>query len=109
MGCWWGEEKSEIRNKSEMCELRETVGTHACECGYYGDPKRECRCSPREVQRYRQRISGPLLDRIDIHVEVPAAGLNGLCGFKSRDGSSAAAEFVRLNTHALQHGDEEIA
>jgi len=43
-----------------------------CKCGYFGDPKRECRCSPNDVQRYRDRISGPLLDRIDIHVEVPA-------------------------------------
>lgn len=43
-----------------------------CPCGYHGDLKRECRCSPRQVQQYRQRISGPLLDRIDIHVEVPA-------------------------------------
>ncbi len=43
-----------------------------CRCGYFGDPKRECRCSPREVENYRNRISGPLLDRIDIHVEAPA-------------------------------------
>jgi magnesium chelatase family protein len=40
-------------------------------CGYYGDSKRECRCSPRQIETYRQRISGPLLDRIDIHCEVP--------------------------------------
>ncbi|RYD84866.1 MAG: ATP-binding protein [Verrucomicrobiaceae bacterium] len=40
-------------------------------CGYYGDIKRECRCSPVQIERYRQRISGPLLDRIDLHVEVP--------------------------------------
>src|SRR4029077_2650571 len=46
--------------------------THPCKCGYFGDPKRECRCSPNDVQRYRDRISGPLLDRIDIHVEVPS-------------------------------------
>ena len=43
-----------------------------CPCGYFGDLKRECRCSPVQVQRYRQRISGPLLDRIDLHIEVPA-------------------------------------
>lgn len=42
-----------------------------CPCGYAGDLKRECRCSPTTIQRYRQRISGPLLDRIDLHVEVP--------------------------------------
>ena len=43
-----------------------------CKCGYYGDTRRACRCSPPEVQRYRERISGPLLDRIDLHVEVAA-------------------------------------
>ncbi len=43
-----------------------------CPCGYFGDPKRECRCSPGQVERYRQKISGPLLDRIDLHVEAPA-------------------------------------
>ncbi len=48
------------------------MATHPCPCGYHGDLKRECRCSPRQVQQYRQRISGPLLDRIDIHVDVPA-------------------------------------
>ena len=40
-------------------------------CGYYGDLKRECRCGPVVIQKYRARISGPLLDRIDLHVEVP--------------------------------------
>ncbi len=42
-----------------------------CPCGYYGDMKRECRCSTRQIEHYRQKISGPLLDRIDLHVEVP--------------------------------------
>ncbi|GIW46858.1 MAG: ATP-dependent protease [Deltaproteobacteria bacterium] len=41
-----------------------------CPCGYLGDPKRECLCSPIQIQRYRARVSGPLLDRIDIHIEV---------------------------------------
>ncbi len=42
-----------------------------CPCGYYGDPVRECTCSPIMISRYQKRISGPLLDRIDIHIEVP--------------------------------------
>jgi len=42
-----------------------------CPCGYYGDPVRECKCTPHQVERYISRLSGPLLDRIDIHVEVP--------------------------------------
>ncbi len=43
-----------------------------CACGFHGDPKRTCRCAPLQVERYRDRISGPLLDRIDLHVEAPA-------------------------------------
>ncbi len=42
-----------------------------CPCGYYTDPRRQCKCSPFQVERYLSRISGPLIDRIDIHVEVP--------------------------------------
>jgi magnesium chelatase family protein len=42
-----------------------------CPCGYFGDPERECTCSMQMVQRYQKRISGPLMDRIDIHIEVP--------------------------------------
>ncbi len=43
-----------------------------CQCGFYGDANRECRCTPGMIQRYLGKISGPLLDRIDIHIEVPA-------------------------------------
>ncbi|HET8704814.1 MAG TPA: YifB family Mg chelatase-like AAA ATPase, partial [Pseudomonadales bacterium] len=42
-----------------------------CPCGYSGDPTGRCRCSPEQVQKYRQKLSGPLLDRIDMHVEIP--------------------------------------
>jgi len=44
---------------------------HPCPCGWYGDAIHECTCTPATVTRYQKRISGPLLDRIDIHVEVP--------------------------------------
>jgi magnesium chelatase family protein len=45
---------------------------HGCPCGYYADSKHECRCTYQQIHRYRSKISGPLLDRIDIHVVVPA-------------------------------------
>jgi magnesium chelatase family protein len=46
-----------------------------CPCGYLGHPERECVCTPYQVQKYRAKVSGPLLDRIDLHVEVPALRL----------------------------------
>ncbi|MEX2578039.1 MAG: YifB family Mg chelatase-like AAA ATPase [Verrucomicrobiales bacterium] len=49
-----------------------------CPCGYLGDSSRECRCSPNQIEKYRQRISGPLLDRIDLHVDVPAVDYKDL-------------------------------
>jgi magnesium chelatase family protein len=65
-----------------------------CPCGYHGDLKRECRCSPRQVQQYRQRISGPLLDRIDIHVEVPAVQYKDISSKESGEPSEAIRERV---------------
>jgi magnesium chelatase family protein len=51
-----------------------------CPCGYYTDTRHKCSCSPQQIQKYMARISGPLLDRIDIHVEVPALGYDELAG-----------------------------
>nr|MBA3317532.1 YifB family Mg chelatase-like AAA ATPase [Gemmatimonadales bacterium] len=51
-----------------------------CPCGYLGDTVHPCRCSPIDVERYRSRVSGPLLDRIDIHLEVPAVAYRDLVG-----------------------------
>jgi magnesium chelatase family protein len=59
-----------------------------CPCGYSGDTRHQCTCSPSQIHRYRQRVSGPLLDRIDIHVEVPAVPYKDLsneyCGESSK-------------------------
>lgn len=49
-----------------------------CHCGYLTDTTRACRCSPQEIQKYRSRLSGPLLDRIDLHIEVPAVPIREL-------------------------------
>ena len=59
-----------------------------CPCGYFTDPRHECRCTPRQIQAYMGRISGPLLDRIDIHIEVPAVPYRELRA--ARDGASSA-------------------
>lgn len=65
-----------------------------CPCGYYGDPKRECRCSPPQIERYRQRISGPLLDRVDIHSEVPLLEYRELNSGDSGEKSEVVRERV---------------
>jgi magnesium chelatase family protein len=58
-----------------------------CPCGHFGDPRHECSCTHPQIERYRGRISGPLLDRIDLHVEVPAVKLEEL---KGRPGERSA-------------------
>ena len=58
-----------------------------CPCGYYGDNVKECSCTPYQVQRYRSRVSGPILDRIDLHVEVPRIELKDLKNDKQEESS----------------------
>jgi magnesium chelatase family protein len=60
-----------------------------CPCGFLGDPKRECSCTYLQIQRYRSKISGPLLDRIDIHMEVPPVQFKELAGNESGETSAA--------------------
>ncbi len=65
-----------------------------CPCGYLGDPSRECRCSPNQIEKYRNRISGPLLDRIDLHVDVPAVNYQELRSDKTGESSAVIRERV---------------
>ena len=59
------------RQAEFLAHFQLVAAMNPCPCGYLGDPSGRCRCTPDQVQRYRQRISGPLLDRIDLQVEVP--------------------------------------
>ena len=65
-----------------------------CPCGYLGDPTHECRCTQRQILKYQQRVSGPLLDRIDIQVGVNAVPVKDLTGLPSGEPSSAVRERV---------------
>jgi len=65
-----------------------------CPCGYHGDPGHDCSCTPLQIQRYMGRISGPLLDRIDIHIEVPAVKFKELSGEPTGESSKAVRERV---------------
>jgi magnesium chelatase family protein len=75
-------------------EFMLVAAMNPCPCGYFGDLKRECRCSPVQVQRYRQRISGPLLDRIDLHIEVPAVEYRDVASERMEESSGAIRERV---------------
>lgn len=59
-----------------------------CNCGFHGDLTRSCRCTPLQIQRYISKISGPLLDRIDIHINVPAVRVSELSAQESGEGSA---------------------
>ncbi|HEY5999505.1 MAG TPA: YifB family Mg chelatase-like AAA ATPase [bacterium] len=92
-----------------------------CRCGFRGDRLRSCTCTPREVDAYRARISGPLLDRIDLHVEVPALSYEeiaaapageGTVAVRSRVESARARQRERLHEAAMhcnaQMGAREV-
>jgi magnesium chelatase family protein len=65
-----------------------------CVCGFFNDPTRECRCSPIQIQRYISKISGPLLDRIDLHIDVPAVKFKDLASNIPAEASSSIRERV---------------
>ena len=67
-----------------------------CRCGYYGDPNHTCTCTPEQVRRYLSKISGPLLDRIDIQVEVPAVTYDEMAD-KTRSGEPSSAVRARVD------------
>jgi magnesium chelatase family protein len=82
-----------------------------CPCGYFGDLKRECRCGPLQVQRYWQRISGPLLDRLDLHIEVPAVEYRDIASTRTEEGSAAIRERVqraREQQHVRFRSDKKV-
>jgi magnesium chelatase family protein len=74
-----------------------------CACGYLGDTARPCRCSPIDVERYRARVSGPLLDRIDIHLEVPAVAYQDLVGARPEEPSTAIRARVERAREIQRH------
>ncbi len=67
-----------------------------CPCGYLGDAKHACRCSTPQIQRYRSKVSGPLMDRIDIHVEVPAVAFRDLTAAAQGERSASIRRRVTL-------------
>ena len=76
--------------------------TQQCPCGYWGDGSDRCRCEPEHVARYRSRVSGPLLDRLDLHVEVPSVPFASLTDETRGEGSAAVrARVVRARQRQM--------
>jgi len=73
-----------------------------CPCGYFNDKSRDCMCTPPMIQRYVSKVSGPLLDRIDIHIEVPAVQYKELRGASATEGSAEIRDRV-LRAREIQH------
>ncbi len=83
-----------------------------CPCGYYGHPSRECRCTGNAVERYMQKVSGPLLDRIDLHVEVQPVEYDAISAPKGGEGSSEIRRRVQKARDfqaARSDGEEPVA
>ena len=86
------------------------VSANPCPCGFYGDSSGRCVCSEHEIQRYTKKISGPLLDRIDIHVEVPSVSYADLSGLPSGDRSAVIRARVNKarQVQRARYADEGI-
>jgi len=89
------------------CQFMLVAAMNPCPCGYFGDPRKECRCSQNHIQHYRNKISGPLLDRIDIHIEVPAVRYQELSAASKGQQSSVIRERViaarRIQEERFEH------
>ena len=85
------------------CSFMFVASMNPCPCGYFGDPTHHCVCTPGQIQKYMNRISGPLLDRMDLHIEVPVVPLNQLS--QMQPGESSAV--IRNRVIAARKRQEE--
>jgi len=70
------------------CSVLLVVAMNPCPCGYYGHPTRPCSCSQHSIHKYLSRVSGPLLDRIDIHIEVPSVEFDSISSYEDGESSN---------------------
>ena len=83
------------------CRFMLAAAMNPCPCGYYTDPHQGCRCTQNQIQKYRNKISGPLLDRIDIHVEVPTLRYEELASMEKGESSDMIRDRV-IETRRIQ-------
>jgi magnesium chelatase family protein len=87
------------RAKVSLCypaQFMLAAAMNPCPCGFFGDPERPCSCGDLGIEKYFSRVSGPLLDRIDIHVDVPAVPYHDLSGDRCGEESGAIRERVSI-------------
>lgn len=80
------------------------AAANPCPCGYLGDPKKECRCNVHQIMNYQKKLSGPIMDRIDLHLNVPAVDVNKLM-LDVREGESESSKSVKkrvINAREIQ-------
>lgn len=98
-----------MRSTTFPADFMLVAALNPCPCGYRTDPRRSCNCTPPQVERYMSRISGPLLDRIDIHIEVPAVAFSELSS--GPPGTSSAVMRADVNSarerQALRFGNSK--
>ena len=87
---------------SYPCRFMLVAAMNPCPCGYFGHPTHPCLCSPHAVERYLGKVSGPLLDRIDLHIEVPAVAFEELSSSKKEESSAQIRQRVNA-ARSLQH------
>ncbi|WP_430391822.1 YifB family Mg chelatase-like AAA ATPase [Dyella sp. 20L07] len=100
------------RQSTFPAQFQLVAAMNPCPCGYAGDPRNRCQCSPDQIQRYRGRISGPLLDRIDLSVEVPRVPLSELGAARSmhdEDSATVRARVIKARHHALMRAGRSNA
>ena len=78
------------------------AAANPCPCGYRSDPRRSCNCTPPQVEKYMSKISGPLLDRIDIHLDVPAVPFDELSDRVTRGTTSKTMRADVINARDVQ-------
>lgn len=92
------------RQSSFPAQFQLIAAMNPCPCGYAGDPRQRCRCTPDQIQRYRNRVSGPLLDRIDLSVEVPrvpVAEIGAPRSAQDEDSATVRARVLKARHQAL--------
>ncbi|MEW9571840.1 YifB family Mg chelatase-like AAA ATPase [Rhodanobacter sp. Si-c] len=100
------------RQSTFPAQFQLVAAMNPCPCGYAGDPRRQCRCTPEQIQRYRAKVSGPLMDRIDLAVEVPPLPLHEMDtarGARDEDSATVRARVLQARRYALMRAGRSNA